>query len=63
MLCPLVPCPAVKPAVRESLGEQFLQALASEERWPEAAALCPRVLKANELAWERWAYLFAQASF
>lgn len=51
----------VKPAVKESLGEQFLQALAAEERWAEAAALCPRVLKANELAWERWAYLFAQA--
>ena len=41
--------PAVKPAVKESLGEQFLQALAAEERWAEAAALCPRVLKVSWL--------------
>ena len=43
------PAPAVKPAVKESLGEQFLQALAAEERWAEAAALCPRVLKVSWL--------------
>jgi len=44
----------VKPAVKESLGEQFLQALASEGRWAEAASLCPRVLKVGrrERGWD-----------
>ena len=108
--CLAAPLPipaAVHAAVRESVGERFLQALVAEERYGEAAALCPRALQVrdtagfpgpaggvshrcrpqcnpscalkprpapacpafppscpaqdNELAWERWAYTFAQA--
>ncbi|KAL4447636.1 hypothetical protein ABPG75_004855 [Micractinium tetrahymenae] len=52
---------SVQPASLEAVGEQCLQALVREGRYEEAAALASRVLKANELAWERWVYTFAQA--
>lgn len=37
--------PAVQPARLEAVGEQFLQELARDGRYAEAAALAPRVLK------------------
>ncbi|PSC74814.1 vacuolar sorting-associated 41-like protein [Micractinium conductrix] len=51
----------VPAARKESVGEEYLQFLTAEGQWEEAARLCPRVLKTNALAWERWAFSFAQA--
>ena len=61
--------------MREDVGERYLQYLMASSagepqqstqqrelaarRAAEAAALCPRVLRGNELAWERWAHTFA----
>lgn len=39
--------PAVQEAVREAVGERYLQALVEAGSFPEAAALCPRVLKVS----------------
>ncbi|KAI3429426.1 hypothetical protein D9Q98_005520 [Chlorella vulgaris] len=51
---------SVTAKVRESLGEQYLQALVADGRYQEAAALSPRVLRGSPMAWERWAFTFAQ---
>ncbi|EFN59982.1 hypothetical protein CHLNCDRAFT_133107 [Chlorella variabilis] len=50
----------VQSAVREALGEQYLQALLEAGRCEEAAGLCPRLLQHNAMSWERWAFTFAQ---
>lgn len=47
-LPPCTPACAVQPASLEAVGEQFLHALAREERYSEAAALAPRVLKVRQ---------------
>lgn len=47
-------------ATREQVAGQYLEFLVSQERFEEAAALMPRLLKDNAAAWERWVYMFAQ---
>lgn len=51
---------SVRPGARLALAEQYLTYLCSTKQYQEAADLCPRVLRDDAAAWERWIYTFGQ---
>ena len=38
-----------------------MEHLLDDSKFEQAAKLCPRLLKGDGEAWERWVYMFAQA--
>jgi hypothetical protein len=41
------------------VGARYLDHLVLERQYAKAAQLCPKLLKGNAAAWERWVFHFA----